>query len=122
LKYCFKEGTKPGFKSLKSDVIISHKYTLAKCLEVTLRILAPITPYLSDDLYSKLSKKLSVFEFKSSLLESSYPTSEEVKYLRKIELEENMCKVIKLIKFLRSVLSNVPKCKDVQGTSTLIFI
>ncbi|XP_031789446.1 valine--tRNA ligase, mitochondrial isoform X1 [Nasonia vitripennis] len=111
----YMEGTKPGFKSEQQDIIISHRYTLAKCLEVSLRILAPITPYLSDELYSKLSEKLSIFEFNNSLLESTYPTKEEFVNLRDHDLETKMHDVIKVILSIRTLLANVSKKDNVEG-------
>lgn len=56
-----------------------HSYTLKKCLEVFLRLLAPLMPYLADDLYTRLARKLPVsFLSVSSLLEAEYPEFEEV--------------------------------------------
>lgn len=72
------EATKWGFKSDEEFMVISHTYTLINCLEVSLRILTPITPFLTDELYSRLSKQLPSFLSLSSLSEASYPTTEEV--------------------------------------------
>ena len=88
---------------------------MEKCLEVSLRILAPITPYLCDELYSKLSKKLSTFKFNNSLLESTYPTKHEFKPLRNINLEERMQEVIKVILSIRSLLGNVSSKQHLKG-------
>lgn len=93
----------------------SHRYTLAKCLEVSLRILAPITPYFCDELYSNLSRKLSIFEFENSILEKSYPTKEEFENYRKINLEQKMEEVIKVILSIRTLLGNVNKRDGVEG-------
>jgi len=57
----------------------NHSNTLVNCLEISLRILAPIMPYLSDDLYTRLAKKgLSGFNPVASLLEMAYPMPHEV--------------------------------------------
>ncbi|XP_023246820.1 valine--tRNA ligase, mitochondrial-like [Copidosoma floridanum] len=109
------EGTKLGFKSGDQNIILSHRHTLAHSLEISLRIMAPITPYLCDDLYSKLSNKLSNFKFNNSLLESSYPTVHEVQELRNIPLEKKMSEVIKVILSIRTLLGNVTKKNDVGG-------
>lgn len=46
---------------------------------MSLRLLAPLMPYLADDLYTRLAKKLPVsFLSVSSLLEAEYPEFEEV--------------------------------------------
>lgn len=107
-------------------MINGHRYTLAKCLGVSLRILAPITPYLSDDLYSRLSKKLSVFDCYNSLLESSYPNSREFEYLRNTDLENQMRQVIQLILSIRAstgILSGVKnKNAIIQGKSLVMLM
>ncbi|KAJ8674009.1 hypothetical protein QAD02_005271 [Eretmocerus hayati] len=105
------EGTKPGFKTEEKDIVTSHRYTLAKVLEVSLRVLAPITPYLCDDLYSLLSKKLSIFQFQDSLLTSSYPTKEELEVLRNVDLETKMEEVIQVILSIRALLGNLASNK-----------
>ncbi|XP_029166045.1 valine--tRNA ligase, mitochondrial-like isoform X2 [Nylanderia fulva] len=101
------EGTKFGFRS-GNDA--GHFDTLAKCLEVSLRLLAPITPYLSDDLYTRLAKKgLPGFRSVSSLLETSYPMPCEFEHLRDIVLEQKMCELMNVIDVIRSCMANVSK-------------
>ncbi|KAL6268868.1 hypothetical protein P5V15_001988 [Pogonomyrmex californicus] len=109
------EGTKFGFRSGNSA---EHSNTLAKCLEVSLRILAPITPYLSDDLYTRLAKKgLPGFLSITSLLETSYPVSYEFDHLRDIQLEEKMRELIDVINAIRSCMANVSKKLNPEGGS-----
>ncbi|XP_015585915.1 valine--tRNA ligase, mitochondrial [Cephus cinctus] len=103
------EATKLGFKSEEDDLVISHRYTLIKCLEVSLRAIAPIVPYLSDNLYTKLSKKFPSFLTVPSLLEAPYPKQEEFLHLRDIPLEKQMDKVWKVVIELRSLLAGVNK-------------
>ncbi|XP_072756562.1 valine--tRNA ligase, mitochondrial isoform X2 [Anoplolepis gracilipes] len=101
------ESTKFGFKSGNAA---GHFDTLTKCLEVSLRLLAPITPYLSDDLYTRLVKKgLPGFQSVSSLLETSYPMPYEFEHLRDVVLEEKMCKLVSVIDMIRSCMANVSK-------------
>lgn len=101
------EGTKFGFKSGNAA---GHFDTLTKCLEVSLRLLAPITPYLSDDLYTRLAKKnLPGFQSVSSLLETSYPMSYEFENFRDVVLEKEMCKLLNVIDVIRSCMANVSK-------------
>ncbi|XP_058805250.1 valine--tRNA ligase, mitochondrial-like isoform X2 [Phymastichus coffea] len=106
------EGTKPGFQSEQLDIINSHRYTLTKCMEVSLRILAPITPYLSDDLYSRLSRKLSVFKQCDSLLESLYPSVKELQNLRNVDLEKQMSELLNTIISIRSLVSILTEIKN----------
>ncbi|KYM77237.1 Valyl-tRNA synthetase, mitochondrial [Atta colombica] len=101
------EGTKFGFRSGNSA---GHSNTLAKCLEVSLRILAPVTPYLSDDLYARLAKKgLPGFLSVASLLETSYPMPYEFKHLRDIRLEERIRELVDVTNAIRSCMANVSK-------------
>ncbi|XP_071563065.1 valine--tRNA ligase, mitochondrial isoform X1 [Temnothorax nylanderi] len=111
------EGTKFGFKSGNSA---GHSNTLAKCLEVSLRILAPVTPYLSDDLYLRLAKKgLPGFRSVASLLETSYPMPCEFEHLRDITLEERMRELVDVINAIRSCMANVSK-KSNPGVNILV--
>ncbi|KYQ52374.1 Valyl-tRNA synthetase, mitochondrial [Trachymyrmex zeteki] len=101
------ESTKFGFRSGNSA---GHSNTLAKCLEVSLRILAPVTPYLSDDLYIRLAKKgLPGFLSVTSLLETSYPMPYEFKHLRDVELEERIRELMDVTNVIRSCMANVSK-------------
>lgn len=60
---------------------MSHTYSLRTCLEVSLRILAPIMPYVADDLYKRLSTKFSEFLSVPSLMEAPYPMPEQVRII-----------------------------------------
>lgn len=73
------EATKWGLRSEDSDVVASHTYGLRKCLDVSLRVLAPVMPYLAEDLYRRLSTKFPEFSSAPSLMEASYPTPEQVR-------------------------------------------
>ena len=84
-------------------------------MEVSLRVLAPITPYLSDSLYSKLSGKLSNFTFHNSLFESSYPDSKDFNEIRNVDLENKMNQVIKIVLSLRALLAHVSNKMGVEG-------
>ncbi|XP_014598391.1 PREDICTED: valine--tRNA ligase-like isoform X1 [Polistes canadensis] len=103
------EATKWGFKSGEELIITSHIYTLIKCLEVSLRVLTPITPFLTDELYSRLSKKLPSFLSLSSLSEAPYPTADEFKDLRNESLDKRMKNVLDLITEIRSFTANISK-------------
>nr|XP_012217510.1 PREDICTED: valine--tRNA ligase, mitochondrial-like isoform X1 [Linepithema humile] len=104
------EGTKFGFKSGDTVMEASHSDTLVKCLEISLRILAPITPYLADDLYTRLAKKgLPRFNPVSSLLEMAYPMPYESAHLRDVTLEKKMRELVNLINVIRSCMANVSK-------------
>ncbi|EFN78371.1 Valyl-tRNA synthetase, mitochondrial [Harpegnathos saltator] len=104
------EGTKFGFKDGNANIASGHSYTLKKCLEVFLRLLAPLMPYLADDLYNRFAKKLPVsFLSVSSLLETEYPEFVEFEHLRNVSLEEDMQKIIDLIDTIRVCMANVSK-------------
>ncbi|XP_066587270.1 valine--tRNA ligase, mitochondrial-like isoform X2 [Prorops nasuta] len=87
--------------------IASHTYTLAKCLEVFLRSFAPVAPYFTDDLYLRLSERLSIFSPGPSIFKTSYPVSKE-KY-RDIDLEEKVREARKIMNPLKMILSYVNK-------------
>ena len=110
-EYCdfYLEATKWGLRSEDSDVVASHTYGLRKCLEVSLRVLAPVMPYLAEDLYGRLSTKFPEFSSAPSLMEASYPTPEQFSEWRDITLDEKTDEVLDIVFEIRSLLANVSK-------------
>lgn len=53
---------------------------MRKCLEVFLRISAPVMPYLSDELYKRMSNKIPEFASVTSLMEAPYPVPDQVRF------------------------------------------
>ncbi|XP_017753133.1 PREDICTED: valine--tRNA ligase [Eufriesea mexicana] len=98
------EATKWGFKSESINTHTSHTYSLRKCLEVFLRASAPIIPYISDDLYKRLSNTFPEFMSISSLMEIEYPIPEHFSEWRDISLDERVNKVISIVLKIRSIL------------------
>ena len=96
----------------------SHRYGLIRCLEVSLRILAPVMPYISDDLYARLAKKLpNSFLALPSLVSASYPTyTGEFVESRDVLLEETFDRIIKIACAIRNLLHHVNKNSEFQGT------
>lgn len=101
------EATKWGFKSENSDIITSHTYTLRQCLEVSLRILAPVTPYFADDLYKRLYNKFPEFLSVPSLMEAPYPVPEEFDKWRDVSLDEKIREVLNIILEIRCLMATV---------------
>ncbi|XP_012279471.1 valine--tRNA ligase, mitochondrial-like [Orussus abietinus] len=101
------EATKVGFKSDNLEMMNGHRNTLVKCLEVSLRILAPLTPYLCDEFYTKLSPKLPGFLSLPSLTEAPYPVPSEFEDLRDISLEEKFNEVLEVINRMRSISAGI---------------
>ncbi|XP_054013458.1 valine--tRNA ligase-like [Hylaeus anthracinus] len=110
------EATKSGFKSENSDIIASHTYCLRTCLEVFLRILAPVMPYLADELYTKLSDQFPEFLVVPSLMVASYPLPEQFKKWRDVTLDDRIYTVLELIFEIRKQLPNNTKklCPEVH--------
>lgn len=114
------EGTKYGFKTGTVAIIVGHSDTLARCLEVLLRVLAPIMPYLSDELYTRLAKKkLQRFKLVTSVLETSYPMSHEFDHLKDVALEQRMHEIENIIHVIRSCMTNVSRKTDPKVTILL---
>ncbi|XP_043285965.1 valine--tRNA ligase, mitochondrial-like isoform X2 [Venturia canescens] len=112
----FLEATKPVFKSEQREIMESHWYSLAKCLEVSLRALAPITPYLSEDLYARCAEKLpNIFLSLPSLLEASFPKStDDFGAPRDLELEIIFNQILDVVKAIRNALTHVAKRSDAE--------
>ncbi|KZC08286.1 Valine--tRNA ligase, partial [Dufourea novaeangliae] len=110
-KFCdfYLEATKWGLKSENTDIIKSHTYCLRTCLEVSLRLIAPITPFVADDLYTRLSDKFSEFLSVPSLMEAPYPMPEQFSKWRDDTLDERIQELLELILEIRSVMANVNK-------------
>nr|XP_012153184.1 PREDICTED: valine--tRNA ligase-like [Megachile rotundata] len=103
------EATKWGFKSEDANIDISHTYGLRTCLEVFLRAFAPIMPYLSDDLYNRLSSKFPEFLLVPSLMEAPYPMPEQYNKWRDVTLDEKIKEVLQIIAEIRSSIGKINK-------------
>ncbi|XP_033183416.2 valyl-tRNA synthetase, mitochondrial isoform X1 [Bombus vancouverensis nearcticus] len=103
------EATKWGYKSKDIDAHISHTYSLRKCLEVFLRISAPIIPYISDDLYKRLSNEFPEFLSVPSLMQAQYPVPQQYNEWRDVSLDEKINDVLNIILKIRSIIGNVSK-------------
>lgn len=77
-------------------------YTLKTVLESVLRLLAPITPFITEELYQKM------FPGKGSIHKLNYPVSDEKMINESIE---------EIAEILKSVLSEVRKFKVTKGLS-----
>ncbi|XP_076169430.1 valine--tRNA ligase-like isoform X3 [Ptiloglossa arizonensis] len=120
-KFCdfYLEATKWGFRNENSDIIMSHTYSLRTCLEVSLRILAPIMPYVADDLYKRLSTKFSEFLSVPSLMEAPYPMPEQFNKWKDNTIDKNIHKVETMIFQIRHIMNNVSKKLNPEGGSKL---
>lgn len=97
----------------------SHSYSLAKCLEVSLRVLAPITPYLSEDLYVRCANKLpEIFLSLPSLLEAPFPRStDDFGASRDLELETRFDRILEAVGTIRNALAHVASKSDAESES-----
>ncbi|XP_063986483.1 valine--tRNA ligase, mitochondrial-like [Diachasmimorpha longicaudata] len=102
------EATKFGLKNGDKDTVEGHKWTLGKCLEVSLRVLAPVMPYLSEDLYSRLGRKLPGFLDVPSLMEAPYPRQGEVGQRNEV-LEQRFEDILRVVTRMRNILSQVSR-------------
>ncbi|KAF3422053.1 hypothetical protein E2986_01130 [Frieseomelitta varia] len=116
------ETTKWGYKDKDTDIHISHTYSLRKCLEAFLRISAPIIPYLSDDLYKRLSNKFPEFVSIPSLMEGQYPMPEQFNEWRDVSLDERINEVINIILKIRGIMGNASKKLNPEGGSKIFNI
>ncbi|XP_012268548.2 valine--tRNA ligase-like isoform X2 [Athalia rosae] len=98
------EATKPGLADVNSKIAFGHLDTLIKCLDVTLRTMAPIAPYLADELYAQLSHRIPSLPSFDSLMEAPYPAEMEV--FRDQNVEEKFEKIKKIVSSTRSLISS----------------
>jgi valyl-tRNA synthetase len=74
---------------------------LYKILEMALRILHPIMPFISEEIWQGLPKEK---DDKSSIMISSWPKSK--KKMKDPVIDKNMALIIELIKTVRNIRSN----------------
>ncbi|XP_076286853.1 valyl-tRNA synthetase, mitochondrial isoform X1 [Lasioglossum baleicum] len=110
-RFCdfYLEATKWGFKTENSNVMQSHTYSLRTCLEVSLRLISPITPFFADELYTRLSNKFSEFLPVPSLMEAPYPMPQQFNTWKDDILDQRIQKVIDMILEIRSITAHVSK-------------
>ncbi|XP_043248417.1 valine--tRNA ligase, mitochondrial-like [Colletes gigas] len=113
------EAVKHGFQSNNSEIITSHTYGTRTCFEVSLRIIAPIMPYLADDLYKRLSDKFTEFLSVPSLMEAPYPTSEEFSKWADYRLHKRFDAVLMIVSEIRSLTGGI---KGIQKPMVHIVI
>lgn len=77
------ESVKPVFSKAEEDSasqrqVLVCRQTLYTCLEVGLRLLSPIMPFVSEELYQRLPRRRPQTD-PPSLCVTSYPDTEEVR-------------------------------------------
>lgn len=102
------------FASGDSSVIKAAQATLYKTLEISLRLLSPFMPFITEELYQRLPK--SSTQEQTSICVSPYPDAEE--YLWKdTNVETEVDFIQKVAKAVRSARSdyNLPNKTKTEG-------
>lgn len=99
LDYCdwFIEMSKPALYGPEPDTARAFRRTLIEVLEVAMRLLHPIMPFLSEDIWQALPVKKS----SESIMLAPYPNAEDYPFDE--VAEEEMFLVMEVIKALRNI-------------------
>uniref|UniRef100_A0A8D0AM51 Valine--tRNA ligase n=1 Tax=Sander lucioperca TaxID=283035 RepID=A0A8D0AM51_SANLU len=100
------ESVKPVFNKAEEDSASQRqalvcRQTLYSCLDVGLRLLSPIMPFVSEELYQRLPRRRPQSD-PPSISVTPYPNTEEVR-LRPEEVDRDMEFVMTVIKTIRSL-------------------
>jgi valyl-tRNA synthetase len=74
-------------------------HTLRTVLESVLKLLHPITPFITEDLYQKLTKQESFV----SIMKSEYP---------RVEIDDKASESVRIFEFIKEVVSSIRQCRS----------
>ncbi|KAK2580346.1 hypothetical protein KPH14_001243 [Odynerus spinipes] len=116
------EYLKPIFQNDNNEMKLQARRVLYKTLDVGLRLLHPFMPFITEELYQRLSRKKQIYP---SICISPYPETIECPW-RNHEIEKDIDFAQKVIKHIRSTRAtyNLPNKLKTEGyiqcnTSTL---
>uniref|UniRef100_A0A8C2XH34 valine--tRNA ligase n=1 Tax=Cyclopterus lumpus TaxID=8103 RepID=A0A8C2XH34_CYCLU len=120
------ESVKPVFSKSEEDGTVQRlvcRQTLYTCLEVGLRLVSPVMPFVSEELYQRLPRRRPQSD-PPSICVTPYPDTEEFCW-HSAEVDRDMEFVMTVIKTIRSLRSdyNMNKTKaDCKITDTSLII
>uniref|UniRef100_A0A915Q346 valine--tRNA ligase n=1 Tax=Setaria digitata TaxID=48799 RepID=A0A915Q346_9BILA len=98
------EGCKKVFVDADSKSVEATRKVLFECVETGLRLLSPFMPFISEELWQRLPRKVSI-EQPESICVVSYPESEQYPFRDEI-LENRMMQAMCIVKTVRSLRSD----------------
>lgn len=107
---------KPIFVSNKDDSIRTAQVTLYRALEVSLRLLSPFMPFITEELYQRLPRSKEIIEDIPSICVSPYPENAESLWKNDV-IEREVEFIQKIAKGIRSTRSdyNLPNKTKTEG-------
>lgn len=117
------EYLKPVFSGNDAAAIRTAQITLYRALDVSLRLLSPFMPFITEELYQRLPRSTSVVNKIPSICVAPYPDKE--KKWKNVEIEREVEFVQKIAKNIRSARSdyNLPNKTKSKGNHVLeVFI
>lgn len=97
------ESLKPVFQSDSPDAKRAAAQTLYICLETGLRLLHPLMPFISEELWQRLPRRP---HDPPSICVATYPLAETIPEGRNEQLEKNVACVLEVIHKVRSMRSD----------------
>lgn len=99
------ESVKPVFSKAEEDAsneqVMTCRQTLYTCLEVALRLLSPIMPFVTEELYQRLARRRPNHD-PPSICVTSYPNTQEFCWHSE-EIDREMEFVMTVVKTIRSL-------------------
>ena len=101
---------KPMMESTASvETRISAQQTLYTCLDHGLRLLHPFMPFVTEELWQRLSRRPN--DATPSIMVSKYPIDVRLPYLRMAAIDEGFCRIQTLCLTMRT---NISICSSAQ--------
>ncbi|XP_018335932.1 valine--tRNA ligase [Agrilus planipennis] len=112
------EYLKPVFTSDDKDAILAAKMTLYRALEISLRLLSPFMPFITEELYQRLPRPRALAHSVPSITVAEFPEPVQCPW-RDEKVEQEVEFIQKVAKAIRSTRSdyNLP-----NKTKTEVFV
>uniref|UniRef100_A0A0M3IQ17 valine--tRNA ligase n=1 Tax=Ascaris lumbricoides TaxID=6252 RepID=A0A0M3IQ17_ASCLU len=99
------EGSKPVLINGDPKVVSTTRQILYTCVDTGLRLLSPIMPFISEELWQRLPRRPTAHKQPLSICVAEYPEVEQYKY-RNEQLENRVSHVMDIVKTVRSLRSD----------------
>jgi valyl-tRNA synthetase len=98
------EHVKPVFQTGSEEAKIAARQTLYSCIHTGLRLLHPLMPFITEELYQRLPKRESNIAIPSIVVDR-YPTVKQSPWKREEQLEKDVQFVLSIVHKVRSLRS-----------------
>uniref|UniRef100_A0A915A9X0 Valine--tRNA ligase n=1 Tax=Parascaris univalens TaxID=6257 RepID=A0A915A9X0_PARUN len=115
------EGSKPVLLNGGANVVSTTRQILYTCVDTGLRLISPIMPFISEELWQRLPRRPSAHKQPLSICVAEYPEVEEYKYRNEL-LENRVSRVMDIVKTVRSLRSDYDLTAKVKADLYVTFM